>query len=400
MAKELGVGVVGLGLRGLGTGMVDYMHNPDEGIHLVGASDVKKEMLWIFKNKPCAKDTSIITTEYQDLLDCSDISVIFILTPDFLHEEQAIAALEAEKHIFLEKPMATTTQGCDKILETARAVGKKVYVGHNMRHMQFVLAMKKIIDSGAIGKIKTIWCRHFVSYGGDAYFKDWHAQRKYVNSLLLQKAAHDIDVMHWLGGGYTRFTQAMGGLTTYNLAVDPNGRDEYLEAESKVSIRNISMLEKWPPTRQTHLNPDMDVEDVSLMNMLFDNGIYAAYQQCHFTPDAWRNYTFIGTEGRIENIGHSKIRILKNRTDSYTDGEIIDVTSTNGGHGGSDPRVVKEFFEYIKDGKKITVSPVAARQAAAAGDMATQSMREGMCLKEVPPLSQDLIDYFEQDVIV
>ena len=127
--KQLGVGVVGLGLRGLGTGMVDYMHNPDEGLFLVGASDVRAEILTMFKNKPFTADT-FTTTSYQDLLDCSDISAIFILTPDFLHEEQAIAALEAGKDVFLEKPMAITTQGCDRILETARRVGKKIYVGH------------------------------------------------------------------------------------------------------------------------------------------------------------------------------------------------------------------------------------------------------------------------------
>ena len=39
------------------------------------------------------------------------------------------------------------------------------------------------------------------------------------------------------------------------------------------------------------------------MNMRLDNGVLAAYQQCHFTPDYWRNYTVIGTEGRLENFG-------------------------------------------------------------------------------------------------
>jgi len=396
--KQFGVGVVGLGLRGLGTGMVDYMHNPDEGLFLVGVSDIKPEILAMFKNKPFAGDT-FTSTQYQDLLDCPEISAIFIMTPDFLHEEQAVAALEAGKHVFLEKPMAITTQGCDRILETARRVDKKVYVGHNMRHMELILAMKSIIDSGSIGRIVTIWCRHFVSYGGDAYFKDWHAQRKYVNGLLLQKAAHDIDVMHWLGGGYTRFVHAMDRNPTYGRALDPSKREDYLKAESRVTIRQFSVPENWPPLGQENLNPDMDVEDVSLVNMVFDNGVFASYQQCHFTPDAWRNYTFIGTEGRIENIGSSQIRILKNRVDGYSEGEILRVLPPAGGHGGADPRIVEEFIGYVRDGKKITVSPIAARQAVATGDLATQSLRGDMGCREVPQLPADLIDYFEKDLV-
>lgn len=60
-----------------------------------------------------------------------------------------------------------------------------------------------------------MWVRHFVGYGGDWYFKDWHAERQYTNGLLLQKAAHDIDVLHWLAAGYTRQVQALGDLMVY-----------------------------------------------------------------------------------------------------------------------------------------------------------------------------------------
>ena len=51
------------------------------------------------------------------------------------------------------------------------------------------------------------------------------------------------------------------------------------------------------------LPPDIDIEDVSLVNMRLDNGVLAAYQQCHFSPDYWRNYTVIGDAGRLENFG-------------------------------------------------------------------------------------------------
>ena len=47
---------------------------------------------------------------------------------------------------------------------------------------------------------------------------------------------------------------------------------------------------------------EIDVEDTNMILMNLDNGVRACYLQCHFAPDIWRNYTFIGTEGRLENV--------------------------------------------------------------------------------------------------
>ena len=65
-------------------------------------------------------------------------------------------------------------------------------------------------------------------------------------------------------------------------------------------------VDNWPPATQTGLNPVVDVEDISMMTMQLDNGVLASYQQCHFTPDYWRSYTVIGSEGRLENFGNGE----------------------------------------------------------------------------------------------
>ena len=122
--------------------------------------------------------------------------------------------------------MAITIEGCDRILQTAFENRRKLYLGHNMRHMSFILKMKQLIDDGEIGEVKSGWCRHFVAYGGDAYFKDWHSERSKATSLLLQKGAHDIDILHWLCGGYTREVTAMGGLTVYDKITDRHKPDD------------------------------------------------------------------------------------------------------------------------------------------------------------------------------
>ena len=53
----------------------------------------------------------------------------------------------------------------------------KLYLGHKLRQMPFVLKMKELIARGDNGELKAGWCGHFVGRGGDFYFKDWHADR-------------------------------------------------------------------------------------------------------------------------------------------------------------------------------------------------------------------------------
>ena len=126
-----------------------------------------------------------------------------------------------------------------------------------MRHMPVIRLMRDIVSSGRIGEVKAVWCRSFVGDGGDRFFKDWHAERTNLNTLLLQKGAHDIDVIHWLAGGYSRRVSAMGGLTVYDQVTDRADHTGQVVTEWLDRERN------WPPLAQRGLNPVIDVEDIS-----------------------------------------------------------------------------------------------------------------------------------------
>lgn len=385
--EDLLIGVIGSGGRG---GLARYAHRPGEGSRVVACCDVDRS---VFERNMAWYGQDVFTTvDYRELLE-RDLDAVFVTTPDYLHEEHAVAALQSRKAVYLEKPMAITVSGCDRILRAAKENSATLYVGHNMRHFAVILKMKELIDSGAIGQVKVAWCRHFVSYGGDAYFKDWHADRTLSTGLLLQKGAHDIDVLHWLCGGYTETVTAMGGLTLYDQVTDRHDPRERGNARFVQS--------NWPPLTQTGMNPVLDVEDVSMMLMRLDNGVLASYQQCHYAPDAWRNYTVIGTEGRIENLGDgigedSCVRLWNVRRDGYSakGDETFPLSHETGGHGGGDPSIVAEFLRYVREGGEIKTSPVAARYSVATGCMATESLRNGSAPYPVPPLDEDLLAYF------
>ena len=267
---------------------------PEEEAEITAVADINPEMLKAYQEKyPDRK--AFFTTRVDELLK-QELDGVFIMVRDCYHEDLAVKALEAGKAVYLEKPMAITIEGCDRILETAYRTGSKLFLGHNMRYMPFVRKMKEIIDSGIIGEIQCVWVRHFVNYGS-CYFHHWCAERKNCTGLLLQKGAHDIDVIQWLAGGAPKHVSAMGKLSVYNRTTDRLKDGE--KPDRKIAFTD----EAWPPLEQKKLSPRIDVEDHNMILMQLDNGVQATYMHCMYAPDSERNYTFIGTHGRVENIG-------------------------------------------------------------------------------------------------
>jgi predicted dehydrogenase len=334
-------------------------------------------------------------TDPRTLLDRPDVDAVLLITPDHTHADLACAALQAGKAVFVEKPLATTVADCDRVLRTARETGSRLYVGHNMRHMPVVRTMREIVARGDIGAVQSVWVRHFVGNGGDYYFKDWHAERRCTTSLLLQKAAHDFDVVHWLAGAYTERVSAFGALRVYG--------DGHRRAPGAPKTEDWLAPERhWPPRSQRDLNPVIDVEDLSLVNLQLHGGVLAAYQQCHFTPDYWRNYTVIGDAGRLENVGDGSGAVVKvwNRRRSGhapdADAEHVLPPSTEI-HSGADEPLIAEFLRFARDGGPTDTSPVAARMSVAAGVQATASLRAAGEPQDVAPLDPELVAYFERD---
>lgn len=348
--------------------------------------------------------------DYRELLKLDEVEAVCVTTPDRFHEEHAVAALRAGKHVYCEKPLAITIDGCDNILRAAADSGRKLMIGFNMRYMNMVRVMKEIVDSGAIGEVKAAWCRHFVGHGGRFYYHDWHAARANGTSLLLQKASHDIDVIHWICGSFTKRVVGLGELSYFGgdkpddlICPECPERDSCPESESG-RAGSIS-----PHERKKVLcafRREVDVEDNQTIVMQLESGVQACYLQNHFTPDYFRNYTFIGTEGRLENMrapgeetsvsaGHKLIRVwTRQRGDwkHYANRDYHVKPAEEGGHSGADPRICRDFTEYVLEGKKPATSAAAGRMSVAVGCLGAESMREGGVPKDVPPLDAELVE--------
>jgi len=381
--KVINLGVWGAGGRGA---IARHALQPGLDARITAACDTDPTVL-----DACRKDYGPdlrTTTDGNEFLKFGGMDAVMVCTPDFLHEEQTAAALEAGYDVFCEKPLAITIEGCDRVLTLAARLKRKLFVGHNMRYMDFTRTMKQIIDAGTIGQVRAIWCRHFVSYGGDAYFRDWHADRRNTTGLLLQKGAHDLDIIHWLAGAPSVLVTAMGSLTVYDKG---HRRPEGTRGSAAFDAGH------WPPLDATDLNPVIDIEDHSMVLMELANGVQASYQQCHYTPDAWRSYTVIGTQGRIENrgdfSGNTRVEVFTRRHDGFGPADVTYRMPDPGSglHGGADERIVREFVEHVRTGCATWTSPVASRDAVAAGYLATQSLRSGSQPMAVPRPSAEIL---------
>jgi predicted dehydrogenase len=382
--KDLRIGLIGVVRRGVHAWQA---HDPEKGVRIVAGADTNPDGLKEFQEKFPETD---VYSDYHEMIKRDDIDAVFISTPDFLHEEMAVDTLKAGKAVYLEKPMAITIEGCDRILRTAMETGSKLYIGHNMRHYQSMIKMKQLIDSGIIGEVQTVWCRHFVNYGGEAYFRDWHSEQRYANGLLLQKGSHDIDIIHWLMGSYTKRVVGMGMLSVFN-------RCKRRDPDKPIDRKEGGY---WPSLERENFSPIIDVEDHNMVMMQLENGAQAAYLQCHYTPDAERNYTFIGTSGKIENIGDAgacAIHVWTSRGRRSEPDIIYKLKPLEGNHGGADGPIVQNFIDFVRNGAKTSTSPIAARNAVAVGVLGHESMRNGCFPKDIPPLPDDILKYFENN---
>jgi predicted dehydrogenase len=140
-----------------------------------------------------------------------------------------------------------------------------------------------------------------------------------------------------------------------------------------------------------------------MMTAKLDNGVFTSYQQCHYTPDYWRNYTVIGDAGRLENFGDgiegdpAVVRVWNARRSGYraeADITLEIVPDTEERHGGADQHLVAEFLRFAAEGGPTETSPLAAREAVAAGVAATTSLREGGKPVTVPAPDPATVSYF------
>jgi predicted dehydrogenase len=184
-----------------------------------------------------------VTTDHHELIADPAIDVVAIATPVHTHHRLAAEALQANKHVFVEKPLAASSAQCEELIELALRRRRKLMVGHTFVYTAAVQKMRAVIANGELGELYYI-----------------NSQR--LNLGLFQK---DINVV-------------------WDLAPHDISILLYLLGRDPISVAAVGM---------SHVNPF--IEDVATITLSFEGSVIAFIQSSWLDPDKIRRMTLVGS---------------------------------------------------------------------------------------------------------
>jgi len=183
-------GVIGVGLQGEGhVKVVDVAPNAD----LVAVCDMNEDRAREIGLKYGARHA---LADYRELLALDDVDAVSVALPDHLHREVAVAALEAGKHVLLEKPMATTVEDAQAIYDAQQATGKKLMINWSNRWMPMFAKTKEALDAGELGDPLYIYARLSNTTYVPTQMLSWAADTRLPYWLI----CHRYDIARWYTG--------------------------------------------------------------------------------------------------------------------------------------------------------------------------------------------------------
>lgn len=227
------IGVIGCGAIGQRRHIPEAHANPD--IQLIALADPNKERVEaVAKSFGNPKPY----TDWKKLLKHPGLDAVVVATPNYLHAEQTIAALQAGKHVLVEKPMATTLTEARDMIKAAEKANKYLMVGQNQRLMPPHVKAKELLDRGVLGKVLSF--RTAFQHGGpegwsvDGLTSWFFKKDEAVMGVTGDLGVHKIDLMRYLLG--QEFTEVSAHLATLDKK-GPDGKLIALDDNAYVTVK-------------------------------------------------------------------------------------------------------------------------------------------------------------------
>ncbi len=152
-------------------------------------------------------DIPFHTSDFRELLACDDVDAVCVASPNDLHEEMALAAFEAGKHVYLDKPLAHNLISAERIADAWKNSGVTAQMVFNMRFFPCVMRAKEMISAGRLGRMLSFRCAYLHSGSVGAPRTSWK-QRADMGGVLYDLGAHAVDMLLWLAGPVARLSCA------------------------------------------------------------------------------------------------------------------------------------------------------------------------------------------------
>lgn len=180
-------------------------------------------------------------TDYRKLIEDERIDAVAVCVPPSLHTEVALAALDAGKHVFIEKPLALSLSECDLLSErAARGGATSVLVGFNMRWHRLVREARGRIRSGELGRIKLARTLFVCGIRNQPDYPVWRRRRETGGGAIYELGVHHFDLMRFLLGSEARevYATSTEGDETAVVTVQMSGGEQVVTALSEGTGEN------------------------------------------------------------------------------------------------------------------------------------------------------------------
>jgi predicted dehydrogenase len=406
LSKPVTVMIIGAGSRG--RTYARYAEKFPQSMKVVGVADLNPN-----RRKAMAKKHNIPAENqfghFNEALSKAKLAdAVVIATPDNLHYEPCMKALELGYDVLLEKPVAPTEKECRAILKQAHKYNRIVAVCHVLRYAPYFVALKEVLASGAIGDIVSVQHMEPIQYAhmAHSYVRgNWPLADK-TTPIILAKSCHDLDIMRWLIDKPCESIAAEGSLYLFRPENAPKGATERCtdgcphEAECPYSA--IDIYER----RKRHLGVfDLPRKDPALIReklkttnygrcvfrcnndqcdhyvaiLKFKDGVTASFTMDAFTPWGGRRTRIMGTKGFIEgDMKTFTFYDFRTGHKSVWDQKVSEIAEYKGsGHGGGDHLLVRDFLRAVsaQDEKLLSSTIDVSIESHVMGFMAEKSRK-------------------------
>lgn len=206
MSDVLRYGILGSGFMGR-THAEAIRHLPNARLSAVACGKRAAQLADDYHAALCAS--------VEELIARDDVDAVIVATPQFVHTEQALAAAAHGKHLFIEKPMATSVADCDAIIAACAAKGLALSVGYQQRYRAVPRAAHDLLRRNAIGQVHAIQLfQVFQLFNDPAFGGDWGWWSNPATvGHILAGGVHGIDFCRWALGA--EVTSVVGHCRTF-----------------------------------------------------------------------------------------------------------------------------------------------------------------------------------------
>jgi predicted dehydrogenase len=217
MKDTIGIGLIGCG--GRLNGVARRTCRQDKRLKITGLYDMSPKSIEFTKSffakseyyAHADKELPVFDS-FEELVADPSVDWVMVGSWNNAHCEHVVAAFEAGKNVFCEKPLATTIEDCVAMRDAWKASGKQFLIGFTLRFSPHYRKIKQLIDDGIIGDIISMEFNETIDFNhGGWIHDDWRSETKYAGTHLLEKCSHDVDLVNWMIGSRASRVASFGG---------------------------------------------------------------------------------------------------------------------------------------------------------------------------------------------